>query len=134
MKPALLQVGDARLVTAFTTVAVVGAALTVGAAAFRGEVAALSVAMGGLTALANLYVLSRIVSALAVPFADARSNAAFAWGVIALGKMMVLFGGLWLLMTRHLVDPIALVAGYGSLPIGIAIGAVVSDKTGPRPS
>ena len=35
-------------------------------------------------------------------------------------------------VTRHLVDPMELVVGYGSLPIGIAIGAVVSDKTGSR--
>jgi hypothetical protein len=129
-----VKLGDAHLVRTFMTVGASGALLTVAAALASGGVAAFSVAMGALTALSNLFVLSRIVGALAVPYADARTHAAFAWGVIALGKIMLLFGGLWLLMTRHLVDPIPLVVGYGSLPIGIAIGAVVSDKTGPRPS
>ena len=46
---------------------------------------------------------------------------------------MILCTGMWLLMTRHLVAPIELFVGYASLPIGIAIGAVVSDKTDPEP-
>jgi hypothetical protein len=131
-RPGLLRLGDARLVTTFVVVGLTGAALTVGAAIGPGEVAAVSVAMGALTALSNLYVLTRIVALVAAPYEDAKTNGAFVWGVIALGKILVLFGGLWFLMTRHMVDPIPLVVGYGSLPIGIAIGAVVSDKTGPR--
>jgi hypothetical protein len=131
---ALGQLGDERLVMAFRAVALSGALLTAGAALGYGTGAATSVAMGWLTALANLYVLTRIVGAMAVPYEDAKTNGAFAWSVIALGKMMVVFGGLWFLMTRHLVDPISLVVGYGSLPIGIAIGAVVSDKTGAGPA
>jgi len=127
------KLGDRRLVTTFIAVGICGVLLT-GGAIPSGEVAALSVAMGAMIALSNLYVLTRIVGSFATPFEDARKNAGFVWGVIALGKIMVLFGGLWLLMTRHLVDPIPLVVGYGALPIGIAIGAVVSDKTGPRES
>lgn len=129
-----LKVGDGPLTTAFLAVAASGVALTAGGAVLRGQVGAVSVGMGVLTAVANLYVLSRIVAALAIPHVDAAKNAAFAWGVIALGKIMVLFGGIWLLMAHRLVDPIPLLVGYGSLPIGIAIGAVVSDKTGPRSS
>jgi hypothetical protein len=128
------KLGDARLTATFLTVGASGAALVALEAALSGQVAAFSAAMGAVTAISNLYVLSRIVAAVAIPYADARTNAGFVWGVIALGKIMMLFGGLWLLMTRHLVDPIPLVVGYGSLPIGIAIGAVVSDKTGPRSS
>jgi hypothetical protein len=125
---------DSRLVTAFVAVGASGALLTAVGAAVYGHVVAASVGLGALTALANLLVLSRIVAAVAVPYQDAATNAGFAWGVIALGKILALFGGLWLLLSRHLVDPLPLVAGYGSLPIGIAIGAVVSDKIGPRPS
>ena len=102
---------------------------TGGTASVSGAMAARSAAVGAVAALANLYVLSWLVGAFAVPHRDAKENACFAWCVIALGKMMVLYGILWLLMTRHLVDPIPLVVGYGSLPIGIAIGAIVSDKT-----
>jgi hypothetical protein len=128
------KLGDATLRATFKVVALSGMVFSLGAALLMGPVAALSVAMGALTALSNLYVLTRIVAALAIPFEDAKTNGGFVWGVIAFGKILVLFGGLWFLMTRHLVDPIPLVVGYGCLPIGIAIGAVVSDKTGPRPS
>ena len=128
-----LKLGDARLKTTFLVVAVTGGLLTLGGAFYGGMVPASSAAIGAMAALSNLYVLTKIVGAVAVPHEDARANAGFAWGVIALGKIMLLFGGLWVLMTRHLVDPIPLVVGYGSLPIGIAIGAIVSDKTGPHP-
>jgi len=128
------RVGDARLQTAFVAVGAAGVVATAVEALAAGQVAAFSAAMGAATALSNLYVLARIVAAVAVPYMDARTNGGFAWGVIALGKILVLFGGLWFLMTRHLVDPIPLVVGYGSLPIGIAIGAVVSEKTGGRSS
>ena len=125
---------DPRLVMAFRAVAVAGACLSIGLFFEGGVVPGVSAAIGAGVAFANLYVLSRIVFAVAVPYVDAKENAGFVWGVIALGKMMVLFGGLWVLMTHHWVDPIPLVVGYGSLPIGIAIGAVVSDKTGPDPT
>lgn len=127
---AAMRRADSRLVTSFEAVGVTGALLAAAAAGWFGQVAAVSVAMGALIALANLYVLSRIVAAVAAPYADAAKNAGFVWGVIALGKILVLFGGIWWLMARHMVDPLPLVAGYGSLPIGIAIGAVVSDKMG----
>jgi hypothetical protein len=54
------------------------------------------------------------------------------WGIFAVVKMLVLFGGMWLLMTNGLVAPIPLVVGYGALPIGIAIGSLVSDKAAPK--
>ena len=128
------KLGDHSLGTVFLSVSVAGVLIIVTMSIGVGAAAGYSAGLGVVTALSNLYVLSRIVSALAVPHVDSKQNAAFAWGVIALGKIMVLFGGLWFLMTRHLVDPIPLVVGYGSLPIGIAIGAVVSEKTGPRSS
>jgi hypothetical protein len=127
-----LKAEGGRLSAVFITTAVVGALFTVGGASIGGGRAGLSVATGASVALSNLYVLARIVRAVAVPETTAPTNVAFAWGVIALAKVMVLVGGLWLLMTCHLVDPIPLVVGYGALPIGIAIGAVLSDKTGPR--
>lgn len=125
--------GDRAFRRAFLAVALCGAALSFGSAVLRGPAVAGSVLAGALIGLANLYVLARIVAVIAVPHSDARANAAFAWGVIAFGKLMVLCGGMWFLMTHHLVDPIALVVGYGALPFGIAIGGVVSDKTDPEP-
>lgn len=50
-----------------------------------------------------------------------------AWGGFAVFKIVVLFGGMWLLLTKGLVDPIALVVGYAVLPVGIAASSLVSS-------
>ena len=50
-----------------------------------------------------------------------------AWGVFALLKIFLLFGGIWILLTKKLVDPIPLVVGYGVLPLGIAASALVKS-------
>jgi len=50
-----------------------------------------------------------------------------AWGVFALLKILVLFGGIWFLLTRGLVDPIPLVVGYGVLPLGIAAASLFTS-------
>jgi hypothetical protein len=59
-----------------------------------------------------------------------------AWGGFALLKILVLFGGIWILLTRGWVDPIPLVVGYGVLPLGIAASSVLSSlaprRTGRR--
>ena len=49
-----------------------------------------------------------------------------AWGAFAVVKILVLFGGIWILLTRGLVDPIPLVVGYGVLPIGIAASGLLT--------
>lgn len=127
-----LRLGDERLRRTFLAVLAVAVVFTASAALEYGRDSAFSVAVGAVFALANLYVLSQIVLTLAVPTGESPASAGFSWAVITVGKIMVLFGGLWALMTWRVVSPIPLVAGYGSLPIGIAFGAVVSDKTGPR--
>ncbi len=111
-----------------------GALMTVTAAFVWGTRMGVSVAAGSTIAASNLYVLTRIVHAMIDGNPDgSRGSSAGAWGVIAVGKMILLFGGIWWVMTRALVDPIGLLVGYGSLPIGIAIGAIVSDKTDRKP-
>jgi hypothetical protein len=42
-----------------------------------------------------------------------------AWGIFAMLKIALLFGGVYVLLTRELVDPIPLAVGYGVLPLGI---------------
>jgi hypothetical protein len=124
--------GDRAFRTVFATVAATGVALAAGDLFLRGASGALSVLVGAAIALANLYVLRRILSVVLVPHSDASTHGAAAWGVISIGKLMILCGTMWALMTRHLVAPIDLFVGYVSLPIGIAIGSVVSDKTDPE--
>jgi hypothetical protein len=55
-----------------------------------------------------------------------------AWGAFALVKIFVLFGGIWILLTRGMVDPIGLVVGYGVLPLGIAASSLFTSLA-PRP-
>ncbi len=56
---------------------------------------------------------------------DAGRRGGVAWGVFALLKIFLLFGGIWILLTKKLVDPIPLVVGYGVLPLGIAASSLV---------
>jgi hypothetical protein len=50
-----------------------------------------------------------------------------AWGAFALVKIVVLFGGIYLLLTKGMVDPIPLVVGYGVLPLGIACSSLFTS-------
>ena len=140
---------------------VLGALLALaGLALFDGHVA-LSVAAGAIIAVANLASLTAIIRAMLQPAVDdaaeeerVKEAAAAAgsvepaeppidpaaegkrggagWGLFALLKMVLLFGGIWVLLTRHLVDPIPLVIGYGVLPVAIAISGVLTSLA-PRP-
>ncbi len=126
---------------ASTVSAIAAAALGLGFAviglAIDGPRTALSVLLGAAIAVANMLTLRAIVRALIVApdgaqDADPPNHAAegkrgaAAWGGFAVLKILVLFGGMWLLLTRGLVDPIPLVIGYGVLPLGIAASAFFS--------
>ncbi|HEX3344545.1 MAG TPA: ATP synthase subunit I [Polyangiaceae bacterium] len=114
-------------------VALTGAAMAAGALAVAGASSAFSVAVGGAVATANLWVLARIVHALlprSAPGARAQSRAG--WVLVAAVKMVVLVGGVWLLMRHGVVEPVSMMVGFGALPIGIAIGSLVSDRNAPE--
>lgn len=137
---------DAANVAAVSA-AVLGAALTIGALALFGTRAALSVGAGATIAVANLVTMSAIIRAMLRPGDDAEAEVdadakadevsadhvaegkrgGAAWGAFALLKILLLFGGVWLLLTRGVVDPIALVVGYGVLPVGITVGGLVTS-------
>jgi hypothetical protein len=138
------------MLTALAGVASFGVLFTLGAAIVGDGWTALSVAIGAAIAGANLFVLAQIVASMVAATAaaegvdgasddkdgsstDGKGGTAGVWGIFAVVKMLVLFTGTWLLMTKGIVAPIPLVVGYGSLPIGIAIGSLVSDKTTRRP-
>jgi hypothetical protein len=50
-----------------------------------------------------------------------------AWGAFGVLKIVVLFGGIWILLTKGWVDPIPLVVGYGVLPLGIVVSSLYSS-------
>jgi hypothetical protein len=111
-------------------VAIAGAVLAVCALAVADARSAFSVAAGGAIATANLWILARIVHALLPSSAEgARAQSRAAWGLVAALKMVGLIGVVWLLMRHGVVAPVAMMLGFGALPIGIAIGSLVSDRT-----
>ena len=139
---------DAAKIAAIAAAAI-GAALTLGALALFGGRTALSVAGGTAIAVANLVTMSAIVRAMLRPTveeAEAEASAtentqdegAFepvdhvahgrrggaAMGALALVKIFLLFGGIWFLLTRGLLDPIPLFVGYGVLPLGITVSGL----------
>lgn len=141
---------DAAAVAAIAA-GVIGAVLSVAALGIYGSRTALSVAVGAIIAVANLVTMSAIIRALLKPpdEAEAASPAegaepapeprepvdhraegkrgGAAWGLFAAIKILVLFGGIWILLTRGWVDPIPLVVGYGVLPIGIAASGLLTS-------
>ena len=123
---------DARLRMSLRAVVIAGGALTLLALAFAGAAAALSVAAGAGLAAGNLWLLARIVTALLPddrPGAEAQSRAG--WALVAVLKMFGLLALAWLLMRHGIVSPLPMLVGFGALPIGIAIGSLVSDRSPP---
>jgi hypothetical protein len=144
---------DTALVAAAAAGAL-GLILTLGALSIYGSRTALSVAVGAAIAIANLVTMRAIIRSIlqepegadAAPSADAGADGepkdepppardhvaegkrgGTAWGAFALIKILVLFGGIWILLTRGMVDPIPLVVGYGVLPLGIAASSLLTS-------
>jgi hypothetical protein len=129
--------------------AILGGLFALAALGLYGTRTACSVLVGAAIAVANLLTMRAIIRALvqARPEGDEipkdgpdRSDRAgdhegtgrrggIAWGVFAAFKTLILFGGVWILLTRHVVDPMPLVVGYGVLPLGIAASALWSSLT-----
>ena len=120
---------DPRLKTALFSVAVFGVLFSAVAITVFGARAGLSCAIGASIAASNLYALAKIVAALTTPGA---SRSVVGWVFALLMKMAILFGGIWLLLMWGVVTVVPLVAGYMTLPLGIAIGSLVSDRATQR--
>ncbi|MDP9151884.1 MAG: hypothetical protein M3O36_18330 [Myxococcota bacterium] len=136
---------DRRLRTAIAAVALSGAVVALATAAFGGSGAALSAATGASLAAANLWLLARIVTSIfpdegpeasghpgaraGATAASSATRASAGWTVVVLLKMIGLFGVVWLLMRHGAVSPLPMLVGFGALPIGIAIGSLVSDRS-----
>ena len=119
-----------RVVISLVAVVASGAVLALGGLAIFGTKVAASVAMGGLVAAANLWALARIVVHL-LPESpeDAAPANRLAWSLAAAAKVTALLAILFFLMSSRFVSPMAVVCGVGALPIGIAIGSFVRDRS-----
>lgn len=121
---------DARLRNSISAVAGSGAALAAAGALLAGAWTGVSIAAGGALAAANLWALSRIVVALLPDHAaGAEAQSRAAWALVAMLKLGALLAGVWLLLRGSLVSPLPMLIGLTALPIGIAIGALVSDRS-----
>lgn len=119
--------------------AAIGAVFTLVALATFGSRTALSVFVGASIAVSNLLVLRAIIRSILRPReedepveapSDAKDDGrrgGTAWGIFAVLKIFILFGGVWFLLTKKVVDPIPLVVGYGVLPLGITASALVDS-------
>lgn len=141
-------------VRAAWTAAVLGALFTVVAFAVADAKTALSVATGAGIAVANLLFMRTMIRAFlpasdadseseengddasegeeAAPVTGAEAKSAgrrggIAWAILGVLKLVVLFGGMFLLLTRGALAPIPLVVGYGVLPVGIALSGLFSS-------
>jgi hypothetical protein len=126
---------DARLRTSLGAVVIAGAALALLALAFASVGAGLSVLAGAALAAGNLWLLARIVAEL-LPSdrAGAEAQSRGGWALVAVLKMFGLVAIAWLLMRHGIVSPMPMLIGFGALPIGIAIGSLVSDRNAPPES
>jgi hypothetical protein len=98
---------------ALWAVALMGVSSTVVAGVLGGGSVALSVAVGALAGLGNLWVLARVVRG----FIGGTSKVP--WPVVVLVKLVVLYGGLYILVQSGFVAPLPLIFGWGALPLGI---------------
>lgn len=120
---------DSRMRTTIVTVGVVGAGTSLAALVVFGPRLAFSVAIGAALALSNLWALARIMAPMFQSSPPAGSRGAQV--LLVVPKMLGLVAIAWLLMRQGVVSPMPMLVGFGSLPIGIVIGSLVSDRSAP---
>ena len=111
---ALLATAGFGLVATMTTLLV-----------FHGR-AALGVMAGSAIAVANLWVFKKLGQAFLTNSGSTRAT----WGVIGAVKFVVLLVGVALLLRYGVVDALALIVGYGALPVGITLSTFLVNKSG----
>jgi hypothetical protein len=113
-----------------TAVAAAGAVLALCGAAFAGWWTGFSVGLGAALAVGNLWVLARsVVAILPEEGSAAAAQSRVGWAVVAALKTAALLAISWLLITQKVVAALPMVIGFMALPIGIAIGSLVSDRS-----
>src|SRR5580698_5325104 len=99
--------GDAMMRAAILFVLACGLGLAIAGLAFFGTRAGLGAAVGGALATANLWIFAQVGRAFL-----ARRGNTVSWGVVAVLKLVVLFGGVWQILRSGVVSPLSLAAGY----------------------
>jgi len=106
--------------------AAVGAIFSLGALVLWGFRASWSVATGSALATINLYFLARLIEARALP--GAQGAAAQKLKILIFLKMAALLFFVWGLLKLGVADPLFFVVGCASLPVGLVVGSLASDR------
>ena len=109
------------IASAIWSVAIVGALLALAAPTLLGTGSRLSVVIGGLLAIANLWAISRTVRGFLHP-AGARSP----WISLAMLKFAAMFLGVLFLVRGGYAKLLPLCIGYAAMPVGIVISQLKS--------
>ena len=95
-------------------VVAIGILLAGGAFFIGGRPTAIGVGIGGLTASLNLWAFTRIGSAMI-----SGQSRPGSWGLMAMLKLLLLFGAVFFILKKDWADPLSFLIGYLALPIGI---------------
>ncbi len=114
---------DASMVLSLVAVGVVAAAMALIALAFFNLRAGIGVGIGGLIGLVNLWVFAHIVSGVL-----AGGQRGKLWGLVGGLKFIALFAAAYLVLKSGWASGLTLAIGYGALPLGITIGALLSPR------
>jgi len=89
---------------------------------------AVGVVVGGVVACLNFVVLARVGRAITQKGRDAAL-----WGVVYLVKVIVLFGGFFLLLRSGVVGALGVIVGFSALLPGIVVGGLLAGRASPGP-
>ena len=101
-------------------VAAIGALLTTGAILLVGRTAGQGVAIGAVVATANLWAFTRLGAAFL-----ARRGVQTAFALLAVLKLVVLFGAVVIVLKAELAGPVPFLIGYLALPAGIVVSQLL---------
>lgn len=122
-------------------VAVIGAIFGIGSIYMRDARITASVFIGAGLALGNLWVLAKIVKSM-MPEEESSDGApgdeglrhgdgkgaASGWGILAVIKILALFGGAFVLWKSGVALPLPTLLGYGALPLGIVLTSTMTPR------
>jgi hypothetical protein len=109
------------IASAIWSVAIVGALFALAAPTLLGSGSRMSVALGALLAMGNLWAISRTVRGFLHP-AGARSP----WISLAMLKFALMFLGVLFLVRGGYAKLLPLVVGYAAMPVGIVLAQLKS--------
>jgi len=115
--------GSAPMRAAIVSVFFCGLCLSLVAFAVFDVQTGLSALLGGILATLNLYVFARVGQA----FMERQGNTA-PWGVVAILKLLLLFGGVWFVLKSGTVSALGLACGYAALPLGVTIASLFGPR------